>query len=145
MRALLNTVGTSILSHWKDESQELSDASHRRVLAGIARLPRDDRGLGAELSSIVSIADQEEIAPGDRLYFLVSDTREGRFVGGVLNDVVRAWGYRPANVEVIKNLQGTDPQAFERGLRELVRTISALYRTPCKRRRTGPAQRHRRL
>jgi putative CRISPR-associated protein (TIGR02619 family) len=128
MRALLNTVGTSILSHWKDESQELSDASHRRIVAGIARLPRADRRLGAELNSIVSIAEQEEIAPGDRLYFLVSDTREGRFVGRVLNEVAGTWGYRTANVEVIKNLQSSDPQAFERGLRDLVRTISALYR-----------------
>jgi putative CRISPR-associated protein (TIGR02619 family) len=125
---LLNTVGTSILSHWKDECQALSDESRRRVVASLSRLAWEDRKLGAELSSIQSIAKQEEIAPGDRVYFLVSDTREGRFVGRLLNDVVNAWGYRTAEPEVVKSLQSDDPRAFEQGLRNLVRAIARLYR-----------------
>jgi putative CRISPR-associated protein (TIGR02619 family) len=129
MRALLNTVGTSLLAHWKAESQELSDESRRRIVAAISGLPAGDRRLGAELSSIRSIAEQEEIAPGDRVYFLVSDTREGRFAGRLLNDVVTAWGYRTAEPEVVKNLQSDDPHAFERGLRNLVQVIARLYRT----------------
>jgi putative CRISPR-associated protein (TIGR02619 family) len=85
--------------------------------------------LGAELSSIHSIAQQEDIEPGDRVYFLVSDTREGRFMGRVLNDVVNAWGYRTSDPEVVKSLQSDDPHLFEQGLRNLVRVIARLYRT----------------
>ncbi len=129
MRILLNTVGTSILSHWKDEYPELSDESRRRLAARLSSLPRDDRRLGAELNSIHSIAQQEEITPGDQVYFLVSDTKEGRFVGRLLNDVVAAWGYRTAEPEVVKNLQSDDPKAFEQGLRNLVRIIARLYRS----------------
>ena len=129
MRALLNTVGTSLLAHWKAESQELSDENRRQIEAAISGLPASDRRLGAELSSIRSIAAQEEIAPGDQLYFLVSDTARGRFVGRVLNQVVDTWGYRTNNVQIIRNLQGEDPHAFEQGLRNLVRKISELYRT----------------
>ncbi|HWP59655.1 MAG TPA: putative CRISPR-associated protein [Candidatus Acidoferrales bacterium] len=128
MRALLNTVGTSILSHWRGEYPELSDENRRRLVARLARLPRDERKLGAELNSIHSIAQQGEIAPGDRCYFLVSDTREGLFTGRLLNDVIDGWGYRTAKPKVIKSLQGKDPRAFERGLRKLVRVIAELYR-----------------
>src|SRR5690349_12647834 len=120
MRTLLNTVGTSILTHWNDEVQGLSDENRRRIVAAISGLPATDRRLGAELSSIHSIAAQEEITPGDRLYFLVSDTAKGRFVGRVLNEVVDTWGYRTTNVQIIRNLQGEDPRAFEQGLRNLV-------------------------
>ncbi|HXF75950.1 MAG TPA: putative CRISPR-associated protein [Methylomirabilota bacterium] len=128
MRTLLNTVGTSILNHWKQEYPELSEQSQRRIAARISELPAEDRRLGAELNSIHSIAQQKEIAPGDRVYFLVSDTREGRFVGRLLNDVVSGWGYRTTEPEVVKSLQGDDPRAFEQGLRNLVRKIAGLYR-----------------
>jgi putative CRISPR-associated protein (TIGR02619 family) len=128
VRALLNTVGTSILGHWKEAYAELSEESRRRLVARLAGLARDDRRLGAELSSIHSIAQQGEIAIGDRIYFLVSDTREGRFVGRLLDEVARAWGYRTADPVVVKGLQSDDPRAFERGLRNLVRAIGRIYR-----------------
>jgi putative CRISPR-associated protein (TIGR02619 family) len=129
VRTLLNTVGTSILNHWKDDYPELSDENRRRLTARLAGLPSNDRRLGAELNSIHSIAAQEEITAGDRVYFLVSDTREGRFVGRLLNGVVLAWGYRTAEPEVVKSLQSDDSKAFEQGLRNLVRIIARLYRS----------------
>ncbi len=128
MRTLLNTVGTSILAHWKDECRELSKESRRGLVAILSRLPREDRRLGAELSSIHSIAEQGEIEPGDRVYFLVSDTKEGRFMGRVINEIAAGWGYRTAEPEIVKSLQSHDPHAFEQGLRNLVRVIARLYR-----------------
>jgi len=128
VRTLLNTVGTSILNHWKHEYSELSEESRRRISARIANLPPEDRRLGAELNSIHSIAQQTEIGPGDRVYFLLSDTREGRFAGRLLTDVANAWGYRTEEPEVIKSLQSDDPRLFEQGLRNLVRAIARLYR-----------------
>lgn len=128
MRTLLNTVGTSILGHWKEERGELSEESRRRIVASLRALARQDHRLGAELNSIHSIAEQGEIESGDRIQFLCSDTREGRFVGRVLNDVVGGWGYRTAEPEVVKGLQGDDPRAFEQGLRNLVRAIAGIYR-----------------
>ena len=128
MRVLLNSVGISLLSHWKDLSENLSDASRRQIVAGLKRLPHNDRRMGAELSSIHSIAEQGEIERGDKVYFLVSDTRQGRFIGRLLNEVLSEWGYRTAEPVLIKGLQGDNPHAFERGLRNLVRQIAALYR-----------------
>ena len=129
MRVLLNTVGTSLLTHWKTDPEDLSEARCRQMIASIARLPKNDRRCGAELGSIFSLADQREISPGDLLCFLVSDTAQGLFAGRVLNGVAAEWGYRTGQIDVIKKLQSSDPAAFEQGLRNLVRTIAQIYRT----------------
>ena len=49
MRVLLNTVGTSLLSHWKSEPEDLSDLRRRQIVAGIARLYRGHDKAGEQV------------------------------------------------------------------------------------------------
>jgi putative CRISPR-associated protein (TIGR02619 family) len=127
VRVLLNTVGTSVLQSWKELGQAYDERHRAALVAALSGLPESDRRLGAELTAIRSLVRQGELESGDRLYFLLSDTREGRFVGGVLSEVVAHWGF-PAENRTIRNLQGDDPGAFVQGLRYLVKEIARVYR-----------------
>ncbi len=124
---LINTVGTSVLSAWKDLGTAYDDAHRQRLVDALSHLSDTDRRLGAELTSIRSLGEQGVIAPGDHLVFLVSDTREGSFVGQALVEVVQGRGFT-AECRTVHKLQGEDPKAFAQGLRNLVKDIAALYR-----------------
>ncbi|WP_447974782.1 putative CRISPR-associated protein [Nitrospira sp. Kam-Ns4a] len=124
---LINTVGTSILTTWKEFGDRYDETHRARLLDALRNLPETDRKLGAELTSIRSLRDQRAVTPGDRLLFLVSDTREGAFVGDVLVAMSQHWGFR-ANSHVVEKLQGNDPKAFAQGLRNLVKHIATVYR-----------------
>jgi putative CRISPR-associated protein (TIGR02619 family) len=124
---LINTVGTSVLTTWKEFGDRYDETHRARLLDALRNLPETDRKLGAELTSIRSLRDQRAVTPGDRLLFLVSDTREGAFVGDVLVAMSQHWGFR-AESHVVNKLQGNDPKAFAQGLRNLVKKIAELYR-----------------
>src|SRR5581483_9711814 len=101
---------------------------HRaRLVAALQSMSPTDRRAGAELTSIHSLREQGVINSGDRLVFLVSDTREGAFVGQVLADVVQVQGF-VAESRTVRKLQGNDPKAFAQGLKNLVREIAVYYR-----------------
>ncbi|MCP9456140.1 MAG: putative CRISPR-associated protein [Nitrospira sp.] len=124
---LINTVGTSLLTAWREPGQAYDDQHRVHLLSAIQQLPEDDRKLGAELTSVRSLIKQGIVSPGDQLVFLVSDTREGVFVGTVLAEIGRRWGFQTES-QVIKKLQGDDPKSFAQGLRNLVKEIAARYR-----------------
>ncbi len=124
---VINTVGTSLVTAWKDLGQSYDDAHRARLLAALRALALTDRRVGAELTSLHSLREQGVTQPGERLVFLVSDTREGKFVGEVLCEVVREQGFL-AESRTIHKLQGDDPKAFAQGLRNLVKEIAAIYR-----------------
>lgn len=124
---LINTVGTSVLTTWREFGDRYDETHRARLLDALRNLPETDRKLGAELTSIRSLRDQRAVTPGDRLLFLVSDTREGAFVGDVLVAMSQHWGFR-AESHVVNKLQGNDPKAFAQGLRNLVKKIAELYR-----------------
>jgi putative CRISPR-associated protein (TIGR02619 family) len=125
---LINTVGTSLLGPWKELGQTFDDQHRTALIAALHKLPEDDRKLGAELTSVRSLINQQVVSPGDRLVFLVSDTRAGAFVGDVLVALGQHLGFR-AESHVIKKLQGDDPKAFAQGLRNLVKKIAEIYRS----------------
>jgi putative CRISPR-associated protein (TIGR02619 family) len=125
---LINTVGTSLLGAWKELGQTFDDQHRIALIAALHKLPEDDRKLGAELTSIRSLIKQGVVSPGDRLVFLVSDTREGAFMGDVLSVVGQHWSFQTES-HVIKKLQGDDPKAFAQGLRNLVKKIAEIYRS----------------
>ena len=125
---LINTVGTSLLAGWKDLDSSLDESHRARMVAAVRGLAETDRKLGAELTSIHSLCWQGVIKPGDRLLFLVSDTREGAFVGKVLGEIVKTQGFA-AESRTVHKLQGDDPKAFAQGLKNLVREIAMCCRT----------------
>lgn len=124
---VINTVGTSLLGNWKEVVTSFDDHHRARLVSALRSIPATDRRVGAELTSIHSLCEQAVIQPGDHLAFLVSDTREGAFVGQVLVEVVEARGFH-AESRRVRKLQGDDPKAFAQGLRNLVKEIAALRR-----------------
>jgi len=124
---LINTVGTSLLGNWKDLGTSYNDDHRARLISALRSVPATDRRIGAELTSIHSLREQGVINSGDRLVFLVSDTREGAFVGQVLAEVVQVQGF-VAESRTVRKLQGNDPKAFAQGLKNLVREIAVYYR-----------------
>lgn len=127
---LINTVGTSLLGNWKEVGTSYDDQHRARLVAALRSVPPTDRRMGAELTTLHSLCEQAVIRPGDHLVFLVSDTREGEFVGKVLVEVAQAWGFT-AEARTVHKLQGDDPKAFAQGLRNLVKDVAALYRQAC--------------
>ncbi len=124
---LINTVGISMLSHWR-EFRDHYDEPHCTSLKAILKdLDHSDKRLGAELTSIRSLINQGILSARNRLVFLVSDTQEGAFIGDVLSAVGQQWGFRTESHK-IKKLQGDDPKAFAQGLRNLVKKIAEIYR-----------------
>lgn len=124
---LINTVGTSLLGNWKDVVTSYDDHHRARLVSALRTTPLTDRRVGAELTSVHSLCEQAVIQPGNHLVFLVSDTREGSFVGQVLVEVVQMHGFT-AEFRTVRKLQGDDPKAFVQGLRNLVKEIASLYR-----------------
>jgi putative CRISPR-associated protein (TIGR02619 family) len=124
---VINTVGTSLLGNWKDLGTSYNEDHRARLISALRSIPATDRRIGAELTSIHSLREQGVVRPGDRLVFLVSETREGAFVGQVLGEVVQALGFN-AESRTVRKLQGDDPKAFAQGLKNLVREIAVCYR-----------------
>ncbi len=123
----MNTLGTSLLGAWREFGTACDEVHRDRLVRAVLNLPESDRRLGAELTSIRSLIKQDVVRPGNHLVFLVSDTKEGRFVGEVLVQVAEQWGFL-AEQRTIHKLQGSDPNAFAQGLRNLVKEVAVCAR-----------------
>ena len=101
------------------------------VLALLAFSP-SEHICGAEINSITSIINQHLLDQPIRLFLLVSDTETGRNIGRVLKSYYTQSNnphrFAEVEVEVLTDLRVDDTLAFQRGLRDLVRKISALVR-----------------
>lgn len=124
MKILICTVGTSLLTHWRDIVKNYTAEEGIRLVKELKKLPDGDRKQGAELCSIFSLLKDGKIAVGDKIYLCVSDTPEGLFTG----EVVDGFFTSTFDVEVkkITGLQGENPKKFQSGLRMLVDTIAKI-------------------
>jgi putative CRISPR-associated protein (TIGR02619 family) len=83
---------------------------------------------GAEINSTASIIDQGHVAPDCGLFFLHSDTDDGRRIAGILRDYYRGH-HAPIETVAIAGLQGRDPRRFRtQGLRNLARGLCRVVR-----------------
>lgn len=143
---LICTVGTSLfrpnlegltteLKHGtlRNDLHPLADAYQRRdwkaVAHALAQLPPDARHCGAEINSIASLIDKKHIKADCGLFFLHSDTDDGRHIAAVLQHYYRSRGHAPVEAIQVPDLQDEDPKRFRtKGLRNLARTICAVIR-----------------
>ncbi|MDW8197189.1 MAG: putative CRISPR-associated protein [Gemmataceae bacterium] len=143
---LICTVGTSLfrpnLEGLKKEDQEgkirddlrpLAEAYRQRrwaeVAQGLATLSPSDRLCGAEINSIASLIDKQHVPADCGLFFLHSDTDDGRNIATILQYYYRSRGHAPVETIGVSDLQDQDPKRFRtQGLRNLARDICRVIR-----------------
>jgi putative CRISPR-associated protein (TIGR02619 family) len=100
------------------------------VARGLVALPPGERLCGAEINSVASMIDKGHVPPDCGLFFLHSDTDDGRHVAATLTAYFRARGHAPAEAIPVPDLQDQDPKRFRTaGLRNLARAVCAVIRS----------------
>jgi putative CRISPR-associated protein (TIGR02619 family) len=143
---LICTVGTSLFRpNLEGLKKELLDGTirpDRRPLAlayqagdwpavarALADLPPSERLCGAEINSVASMVEKGYVPADCGLFFLHSDTDDGRHIAAILAQYHRLRGHAPAEPLDVPDLQDQDPKRFRtRGLRNLARRICAVIR-----------------
>ncbi len=134
---LVCTVGTSLLGNLKvvkpADDAALADAfackDWTAVAEALASRQPTERVCGAEINSTASMLQRGHVAAGCGLYFLHSDTDDGRNIATVLVRYFQQRGHAPVRPIQIDQLQDTRPRDFRtHGLRNLVRQLCGVLR-----------------
>ena len=134
---LICTVGTSLFSNLKamkaGEHPDIATAFQAKawstVAAELAKLSADARVCGAEINSIASMIAKEYVPGNCGLFFLHSDTDDGRNIGAILKSYYQLKGHAPVEEVHVPDLQDQDPKLFRtKGLRNLARGICKVVR-----------------
>jgi putative CRISPR-associated protein (TIGR02619 family) len=143
---LICTVGTSLFrpnlealkkdladGKVRDDLKPLAQAYQQRDWPAIARelaqLSPTERICGAEINSIASMIDKQHIPADCGLFFLHSDTDDGRSIAAILQSYYQSKGHSPIETIQVPDLQDQDPKRFRtKGLRNLARKICGVIR-----------------
>jgi putative CRISPR-associated protein (TIGR02619 family) len=143
---LICTVGTSLFRpNLEGLKRDLAEAKIRDDLRPLAqaylqhdwpsiarelgRLPPSERTCGAEINSIASMIDKEYVPADCGLFFLHSDTSDGRSIAVILKSYYQGKGHAPVETIEVPDLQDQDPKRFRtKGLRNLARNICRVIR-----------------
>lgn len=142
---MICTVGTSLIANLRqsteaDFHQSLKDRNAKAIVSHLLKVRNSDRVCGAEINSIHSILRAGYLNETDVLVFLVSDTDDGCFTGQILRlyyeNSRNPERFEKVDVKVVEGLTADDPQRFRNvGLRNLVRRISEVVKTPAESKR----------
>lgn len=135
---LICTVGTSLkgnITHGRNSElrRNLEKQNAQGLAVELLNIPAAERICGAEINSILSIISKGYIAARSHLYFLVSDTPDGKFTGEILKQYYSS-GRNPnrfeeVDVSIVEGLSDVDVFQFRNvGLRNLVRCIGRVVR-----------------
>ncbi|MCS7271894.1 MAG: putative CRISPR-associated protein, partial [Gemmataceae bacterium] len=145
-RNLICTVGTSLfrpnleglkrdLSEGKlqDGYKALAEAYVRKdwtaVATELTHLSPDNRLCGAEINSIASMITNGYVPSDCGLFFLHSDTEDGRHIAAILTSYYTQRGHAPVEAYPVVDLQDQDPKRFRtKGLRNLARQLCNVIR-----------------
>jgi putative CRISPR-associated protein (TIGR02619 family) len=116
-----------------DSSKKLAQAYARRdwraVASELANMPPTERLCGAEINSIDSMVERGYVAHDCGLFFLHSDTDDGRSIATILKAYFEKRGHVPVETVEVPDLQDKDPRRFRtKGLRNLARNICHVIR-----------------
>jgi putative CRISPR-associated protein (TIGR02619 family) len=143
---LICTVGTSLFrpnleglkkdlaaGRIQDDLRQLAQAYQQcdwpTVARELARLPPSERTCGAEINSIASMIEKEYVRADCGLFFLHSDTEDGRSIAAILSSYFQGQGHSPVETINVPDLQDQDPKRFRtKGLRNLARRICGVIR-----------------
>ncbi|MGQ9914598.1 MAG: putative CRISPR-associated protein [Thermogutta sp.] len=106
-----------------------SQSNWSAVAAELAKLPATDRICGAEINSIAGMIDKGYAEPQCGLFFLHSQTKQGRDIAAILKQYYVGRGHQPVELIEVADLQDADPKRFRsKGLRNLSREIAKIVR-----------------
>jgi putative CRISPR-associated protein (TIGR02619 family) len=143
---LICTVGTSLFrpnlegikrdlaeAKIRDDLRPLAEAYQQHdwpaVARELVRLPPSERLCGAEINSIASMIHKEYVPADCGLFFLHSDTDDGRSIAAILKHYYQGKGHAPVETIDVPDLQDQDPKRFRtKGLRNLARKICGVIR-----------------
>lgn len=143
---LICTVGTSLfwpnLEKLKKEMAEgeihddlkaLAQAYEERDWPAVARelsgFSPSERTCGAEINSIASMIERNYVPADCGLFFLHSDTDDGRGIAAILKSYYQSKGHTPVETIDVPDLQDQDSKRFRtKGLRNLALKICGVIR-----------------
>lgn len=132
---LICTVGTSLKSHvvQKQISRDLSQRYWDQIARALLSKSPSDHACGAEINSINSILMKKGLASRIHLFLLVSDTEDGRNIGGILKSYFEhkdcPMRFEQVTSHVVEGLRDDNVHDFRtKGLKNLVRLISQIVR-----------------
>ncbi len=143
---LICTVGTSLFrpnlealkkdladGKIRDDVKPLAQAYDQRdwpaVARELARLSPSERTCGAEINSIASMIQKDHVPADCGMFFLHSDTDDGRSIAPILKSYYQGKGHAPVETIDVPDLQDQDPKRFRtKGLRNLARKICGVIR-----------------
>jgi putative CRISPR-associated protein (TIGR02619 family) len=122
--------------------QAFSQRNWPAVGRQLARLPASEPICGAEINSIASMIAKGYVPHDCGLFFLHSDTDDGRSIAAILKSYYKDKGHTPVVTIDVPDLQDQDPKRFRtKGLRNLARKICGVIRersaAPCAINATG--------
>ncbi len=110
-----------------DEAYRAKD--WRRVAKQLGQFPANHRFCGAEINSLASLIDRGYVRPDAGIYFLHSDTDDGRAIATILTEYYLHRGHNPVQSVQVDELQDSDPRRFRtKGLRNLAKQLAAKVR-----------------
>jgi putative CRISPR-associated protein (TIGR02619 family) len=117
----------------RDDLKPLAQAYQQRdwpaVARELARLSPSERLCGAEINSIASMIEKQHVPADCGLFFLHSDTDDGRNIAAILKRYYQSKGHAPVETLDVPDLQDQDPKRFRtKGLRNLARKICGVIR-----------------
>jgi putative CRISPR-associated protein (TIGR02619 family) len=117
----------------QDDLRQLAQAYQQcdwpAVARELARFPPSERICGAEINSIASMIEKEYVPANCGLFFLHSDTDDGRSIAAILKSYYKAQGHAPVETIEVPDLQDQNPKRFRtKGLRNLAREICGVIR-----------------
>jgi putative CRISPR-associated protein (TIGR02619 family) len=135
---MICTVGTSLKGNLVGAAgtvfpKLLSKSNIQGLVLELSKLDPAERIVGAEVNSITSILRKKMVGRRNHLYLLVSDTKDGAFIG----DILKSYYLRRQNPNVFEKVELlaidglTDQSAHQFrtvGLRNLVKAIAEIVR-----------------
>jgi len=119
-QAIIVTVGISLLSNFQRLAKKKID--YKTIVPLLKFIEETGMKSSAEIESIEKLRRKQVNITEGKFYLLVSDTKDGRFVGKVLKLYFRTLNY---NVEIVK-IKGLVPQAKEFAKIGLVNFINSV-------------------
>jgi putative CRISPR-associated protein (TIGR02619 family) len=99
------------------------------VAAALGEFPETERLCGAEVNSVASLITNGYSPPNCGIYFVHSDTADGRNIAAVLVHLFTARGHSPVVAVPVPDLQDVDPKRFRtKGLRNLAKLLCGKVR-----------------
>ena len=133
------TVGTSLIGNFAEGDSErvagfLRDRNEKAIALELLNIGPDDRLCGAEINSMNGIVRKGIVEKRRLIKLLVSDTGDGRFIGGILKHYFKSGknpiGFDEVEIAVVEGLTDQDVKRFKNeGLRNLVKCIGEMTKS----------------